>query len=132
MKKRLVTLLGISAIILFALTGCVGNSMSFAWSIIGGSHTEGNNSWTITANTVNGHASRKINFSADNLAALHVKNTNSEGKVSITLTQGNTEKTFDVSGTFDGSIDTSAFAPGKITIRLDFESAKTVDVAVNW
>jgi len=88
--------------------------------------------WTISAKTINGHVSQTIDFSSDDLAALHVKNTNSDGKVSLVLTEGIATKTFDVTGTYDGSIDTSAFTPGKITIRLNLENAKNIDVSVNW
>jgi len=132
MKKRFFALIGIFTLLSIILAGCGGNYMSYSWSVTGESHTLGDNNWTITASTVNGHASRNVNLTSDNLTALHVKNTNSNGKVSLALTQGNAEKTFDVSGTFDGNIDASSFTPGKITIRLNFENAKTVDVAVNW
>jgi hypothetical protein len=42
------------------------------------------------------------------------------------------EKTFDLTGTFDGNIDTSAFTPGKLSIRLNLDKAKGVDVEVKW
>jgi len=128
MKKRFTALVGILAILVVATTGCVSSSLSGTMmikSIMPGK-------WTISANSVNGHISQKTVFSADELAALHVKNSSSAGTVSLVLTQDDINKTFDVSGTFDGYIDTSAFTPGKITIRLNLESAKDVNVSVKW
>jgi archaellum component FlaG (FlaF/FlaG flagellin family) len=131
MSKRLIAFIGALALVA-ALAGCGGNSMSNAWSALNESHTIEAESWTISASAVNGHAARKVNLSSDNLAALHVKNTNRGGKVFLVLAQGGAEESFDVSGSFDGSIGAGAFLPGKITMRLNFESAKDVDVAVSW
>ena len=114
MKKRLIAL-GVLAALVFVLAGCVGSpSMSSAWSGTGISRNTLVDSWTISAKTLNGHATRNEDLNADHLAALHANNTNSGGKVSLILTQGDIEKTFDITGEFDEGIDASDFAPGRI------------------
>ena len=128
MKKRIVVFIGVVTILAVVLAGCVTSSLS--GTIMTKNLSTGN--WTISANTVNGHISQKVDFSSADLAALYVRNTNSSGTVSLVLTQGDISKTFDVSGSFNGSIDTSAFAPGKITIRLNLDNAKDVSVNVKW
>ena len=128
MKKRIIALLGIFTLLAVIMAGCVSSSLT--GTMMTKYLTSGN--WKISANTAKGYVSQSIDISSSELAALYVKNTNSDGTVSLVLIQGDINKTFDVSGTFDGSIDTSAFAAGKITIRLNLDSAKNVDVAVKW
>ena len=127
MKKRLIAILGILAIVIM-MAGCVSSSLS------GVMMTKNLRSghWKISANTVSGHISQTADFSAKDLAALYVKNTNSSGAVSLVLIQGDVSKTFDVSEAFDDNIDTSAFTAGKITIRLNLDSAKNLNVTVKW
>ena len=128
MKKRFIALLGIAILLIVILAGCVSSSLT--GTMMTKNLSSGN--WMISANTANGYVSQSIDFSAGDLAALSVKNTSSDGTVSLVLTQGDTIEVFDVSGTFNGSIDTSAFTPGKITIRMNLDSAKDVDVVVTW
>ncbi len=132
MKKRLVICVGILALLTVILAGCGGMTMSSSWSHTGLSHTEEENSWEITASKVNGHTSRSQEFSADNLAALHVQNTNGAGNVSVLLTQGDTEKTVDVTGEFNESIDMAGFEAGSLTLRLNFENAEDVSIMITW
>jgi len=127
MKKMFIAILGIFAV-LVVMAGCVSSSLS--GTMMTRSISPGR--WRISANTANGHVSQAVDFSEEDLAALYVKNTNSDGTVSLELTQGDINTTFDVSGEFDGNIDTSAFAPGKLTIRLNLDKVKGVDVSVNW
>jgi hypothetical protein len=131
MKKRLTTF-GVLVLLAVVLVGCA-NVVTNAWSYTGMSKNDAkDDSWAISAKTVDGYASRSLDLNAANLAALHVDNTNSEGKVFLVLTQGDTEKTFDISGKFNGEIDTSAFEPGKIKLRLNFEKVKDLDLYVKW
>lgn len=132
MKKRSIALLGILTIFVVMLAGCGGRAISFSWFAVGESHSSGVSSLAISAQSVNGHASRNVTFTPDNLAALHAKNTNSSGKVLLVLKQGDTEKVFDISKDFDGKIDTSAFKEGEINLRLNFENAENMNVYLSW
>jgi len=128
MKKGYIALIGLLAILVVVMAGCITSSLT--GSMMTKNLTNGH--WRITANTLGGHVSQTIDASAEDLAALYVKNANSSGTVSLVLTQDDTSKTYDVSGSFDGSIDTSMFIPGKVTIRLNIIGARNIDVTVKW
>ncbi len=132
MKKRIALFAGMVALLIVILTGCGGMAVSSSWSYSGLKHTVEENSWEISASRVNGNASRNIEFSADNLAALHAENTNGAGNISILLTQGDTKKTVDVSGDFNDDIDMSDFEPGKVRLRLEFKNTEGVSISVTW
>lgn len=139
MKKRSILLVGVGVLLVVALAvivfvlgggkiGEVSNSLSGTMMYT----QEKNDSWTISANTLKGHIIRRVDFSSDNLAALHVDNTNSGGTVSLKITQGDIEKTFDISGDFSQEIDMSGFKPGRISLYLDFEGTKDVKLDIKW
>jgi len=130
MLKR-ITALGLLLILAVTLIGC-GTAVSYSWVATTVSSNAKVDSWTISAKSIDGHASRNIDMTSEKLAALHAENTSSDGGVFLVMTQGDTEKTFDLSGEFNGSIDTSAFEPGRVKLRLNFEKAKDVKVYINW
>jgi len=128
MKKRFFVMVGVLIILTTLLSGC----MTSSYSGVNVSSAFLPDHWSISASSINGYFSKTVNFSADQMAALQVKNTNSDGTVTLTLAQGSTVKTFDVSGTYEGNIDMSAFTTGKISMRLDFGSAKEVKTTMSW
>lgn len=139
MKKRSIMLVGVGVVLVVALAvivfvlgggkiGEVSNSLSGMMLL----NQEKADSWTISASTLKGHAIRRIDFSSDNLSALHIDNANSGGTVSLTITQGDTEKTFDINENFSGDIDMSGFKSGRISLRLDFKEAKDVKLVMKW
>jgi len=128
MKKRLFALLGVLLVLTVALTGCT----VFSGSAAGRLSITKAASWTITASSVNGHESRKVNMSADNLAALKVVSTNNEGTVSLVITEGDNTRTVDISGQYSGNIDTSGFTAGKINLRLNYEKVKDANIIITW
>ncbi|MCL2351860.1 MAG: hypothetical protein FWC55_04930 [Firmicutes bacterium] len=131
MRKRLITL-GLLAALTAALVSCGEETMSNAWSATNAAWDLQSDSWTITADSVNGHATRNVTLSSDSLVAMHAKTANSSGRISLVATQGSTERTFDINGDFDENIDMSDFSQGKVSLRLEFEDAKDVDVFLNW
>ena len=134
MRRKFMRLAAVFAALALVLGGC--NYMSFSGSYVNLSKTFTNNSWALTAKSVNGNASRSVDLTAGNLAALRVSNTNSGGTVELVLTEGEGEggvsQTYDITGPFDGAIDASAFSPGKISMRLNFSGAKDLDLKINW
>ncbi|MCL2343519.1 MAG: hypothetical protein FWC62_06450 [Firmicutes bacterium] len=128
MKKKIFAALCVFVVLTVLFAGCsvfVGAEFNRI-SVVKGT------TWTITASSLNGHESRTINMSADNLAALKVDSTNSAGTMSLTITQGSTTRTVDISNQFSGNIDTSGFTAGKVSFRLDYGSAKDVKITINW
>lgn len=91
-----------------------------------------NNTWSASLNRANGSSRVDYTFTAANLNAMTVRNENAEGSVSLTFTQGNTVKTFDITGDFNGNIDMSGFAAGRIRLRLVFENARNVNTLISW
>ncbi|MDR2956909.1 MAG: hypothetical protein LBU61_01840 [Coriobacteriales bacterium] len=134
MRKRIITcgLLIVSIVLVIALIGCSDKAMSYSWSTTGESHDVQADSWTILAKTVDGHASRNVEMSSDNLKAIHIENTNTVGSVFLVVTQGKTEETYTITGPFSGGIDTSMFSPGKLTLRVNFEKAENVSLVITW
>lgn len=128
MKKRLIAL-GILLIFAVVLAACGGQSMSFSGSHSGMEKEMKENSWKITAKSLNGTATRTVSMDA---TYLYVDNTNSEGKVFLIITQGKVEKTVEIGEEFSDGIDMSDFEAGRVKLRLKFEKAKNVDVAIFW
>ena len=106
MNIRKLIIIVILAVITVALIGC-GNYNSWSGTMISNSSTR--NGWTISARTLRGHSTRTINLNAENLDALRIDSKNEDGAVTFTMTQGVAEKVTDISGEFNGSIDTSEF-----------------------
>jgi hypothetical protein len=131
--KKLISL-GMITMLVFSLVACGygGTAYTSSWSTRNLTHNSRHESWMITADSVNGHAMRRIDLSIEELFALHVNSSNSDGSISATLTQGDTVEVFDISGEFSDNLDTSNFEAGKIRLRLDFDNAIDVDLFVNW
>ncbi|MCL2343518.1 MAG: hypothetical protein FWC62_06445 [Firmicutes bacterium] len=128
MKKKIFAALCVFAMLTVLLAGChvvYGDSINCV-SLLKGT------TWTVTASFVDGHESRTVDMSADNLAALKVDSTNSAGTISLKLTQGSTTRTVDISNQFSGNIDTSGFTAGKVDMRVDYKSAKDIKITINW
>ena len=88
--------------------------------------------WDISVASVDGRAWREINFSAQNLNALHVRSANNYGTVRLRLIQGDTEIITDLTEYFYGHPATSYFEPGQIRLRLDFINAEGVNISISW
>ncbi|MCL2817278.1 MAG: hypothetical protein FWD39_02690 [Clostridiales bacterium] len=132
MKKRFIAL-GMLLIFAIALAGCVGNGMVFSGSSSGMRKELKDGSWKITAKSINGTATRTVYMNAlDVKGAMRVTNANSEGKVFLIISQGDVEKTVELSGEFSEDIDMSDFEPGSVKLRLKFEKAKDVKVTITW
>ena len=114
----------------FVLFG--SNAGLYSWSGTMLSRNDRADSWIISANTVNGNGRRNINFTYDNLNNLHVENKNGDGTVLIKLTQGNNEKTIDVTGEFNEYIDMRDFEPGRINMRIVFEKVRDLRIEIKW
>ena len=64
---------------------------------------------------------------------LRVTSSNKQGEAYLVLTQGDTEETVNLTGSFDSFVDMSRFTPGQITMSFLYEDAGevTVDVQLN-
>jgi hypothetical protein len=126
-----VTIALVAGILIFVFTreGITVNSGSFSGkrpsNISGGV-------WKAELLTANGHSRVDYTFSADDLASMRVDSTNSAGRISLVITQGDVERTIDISGEYSGDIDMSAFKPGRLRLLLNYENAEEVDVVVSW
>jgi len=131
MKKSPFVVMGILVVLVVVLAGCA-NAVLFSGTSVNRMSVSKATSWTTTASYVDGNESRTVNMSADDLAALNVTSTNSSGTLSFTITQGDAKRTVDISGQFSGSIDTSGFTAGKVSMRLDYTSAKDTNISITW
>lgn len=91
-----------------------------------------NDTWVATAKSINGNSRVDVTLNAENLAAFRVDATNDSGKVFLKLTQGDVEKTIEITGAFNDKIDMGDFQPGRIRLRLEFEHAGVVNVIMHW
>jgi len=139
MKKAILILAILLAIStgLLAPMGCTAcdsrtGSVTSSWSGRNMSYDVAENSWRISAGALRGRSTRMLDFTAENLAALRIDSTNSSGEVRFTIVQGNVTESIEVSDGFDQLIDTSAFAPGHISLRLDFEQVENLQITVRW
>jgi len=107
-------------------------TLSFSGSNSGMSSTQQDNGFTINAQRVNGRNRMHVNFSTTNLNSLQVNNTNTAGRMYLELTQGDVVRRTDITGSFNGTIDTSAFEPGRVTVRVIYERAEGVNISVRW
>jgi len=130
--KKLIALLS-TLVLTLTIAGCAsGAGARSAWS---GRNIEQNSlrdSWTITAATLRGRSTRTVDMTTDQLAALHVTSFLSGGEVQLTITQGNVSASFYLTGEYNQAIDTGAFEPGQIDLRLDFWDAEDVHVNMGW
>ena len=136
MKEKMVNrkkwVVGILAVLAFVLVGCDNAVVTTNWVATNERSTSTSDSWSYTARSIRGNARRDIDFSAEELSNLHVNSINSEGSIRLTLLQGDTEEVFDISGSFYGNIDTSAFEPGRIRLALRFDNARDIELFINW
>ena len=130
MKKRFV-MLGIFVMLAVVLAGCQGTGSVWAASSETNDKIEAD-SWTFTAKHASGHTAKDFDFSSDQLAVFHIESTCREGEIFLVLTQGDAERAFDISGKFDGFVDTRDFEPGTVRVRLNLEEAYDVRVVLSW
>jgi len=131
-------------VFIFSRQGVAVNSGTFSSSSLGfsvgiqvgagarGISNVSNNTWTASLNSGNGTSRVDYTFTAACLDAFSVRSENAEGEIRLVLIQGDAERTFDITGNFNQNIDLSDFEPGRIRLRLEFESARDVDTLVSW
>ena len=131
--KRIIAFFSILAISAAALSGCGANTTIASWTTSGTvtnqSQDEG---WFIAVARANGHIRRDATFTQDNIYHFFIRSSNTGGEVRLTLTQGDTEVEFDLTGETDVFPILSGFQPGNIRLRLDFDSATDVEVLITW
>ena len=130
MKKAISIVL--VTILLLTLVGCNAQSMTNSWKCTNLNNEMTTKGWKIQAQSIEGYASRKLDFNAENLVALHVDNVNSAGEVLLIISQDSVSQTFTLSPNFSGRLDLGKFSPGKITVRLEFKNAKGIDLTMVW
>jgi len=156
-KKMLIAIIVVAALVIIGIIvaaamlfsnreGVVFNSGTFSTTSSGTTFSIGvhardgrnglfnvsNNSWRATPNTANGSSRVDYTFTTANLEAMTVRSTNAEGRISLIFTQGDVERTFDITRDFHENVDMSDFAPGRIRLRLEFENARNVDTLISW
>ena len=122
----------IAAAVLFFVLPTGFGAGYYSWYGTNLSRSAKADSWTISANTVNGSGTRNLEFDSVNLSALHVESVNKEGTVLLKLTQGDTKKFINITGGFAAYIDMNDFKPGSIKMSLEFEKVKNLKLKINW
>ncbi|MCL2586699.1 MAG: hypothetical protein FWE31_00480 [Firmicutes bacterium] len=114
------------------LTGCYTTSFSGSSSNL--NHNESNGVWTITAASVNGRLTRTFNITQAGLDMFMVSSFNTQGEVELVITQGDTRKALDITSGFlvPQRVDLDEFEAGRISVRLNFTSARAVATVVSW
>ncbi|MCL2415568.1 MAG: hypothetical protein FWD01_02040 [Defluviitaleaceae bacterium] len=128
-----------------AIIAVITLSLMFVFSRFGGAWWSGsfsasnfsrhirNDGINVSARSLNGHIQTNIDFdNAEALANIHTESTNASGEAMLILTQGNTERAFDISGQFNGNLDMSGFETGRIRFRFEFQNAQDVEIHINW
>jgi hypothetical protein len=116
----------------FTTSGGTGFTFGITPGERGGISNVSNNTWRASPSSANGSSRIDYTFTTANLEAMTVRSTNSEGKISLSFTQGDTERIFDITGEFHENIDMSGFEPGRIRLRLVFDNARDVNTVVSW
>jgi len=91
-----------------------------------------NGVWEISATRANGYSSRNPILSAEEMSAFRVESINDSGSIFLKIQQGDREEIFDISQNFNGYIDLSSFAIGRLTILMQFEHATNLNTTVSW
>jgi len=132
MTKKIIAIAVALALVL-AIAGCasgVGARSSWSGRNIQQSSPQG--SWTITAAALRGHSTRTLDLTAEELATLYINSTIGGGEVQLTISQDDVLESVYLTGEFGQVIDTSAFEPGQISLRLDFWQAEDLIVHMRW
>jgi|GEM_PF-1890489 len=127
---------------MIGVTGCIPWALgetSSVWTMMvesGLNEERTLTTWEITANSLRGNGRRDISLTAEQLAAFHVQSGMTSGTVSLTLTQGETLQTWELSNGSDENIGNfltlDAFLPGQIRLELNFDRTENVNVYVDW
>ena len=130
--KQIISLMGLIVLLTtILLAGC--DSSAQVGIFMNRSDRLQNEIWTFTAGSANGHITRNINMTNENLAAFHVDSRGiNSGETSLIITQGDTTKTIDLTNGFNEHIDMQEFSPGRIRLRLQFDSARNVNMVISW
>jgi len=96
------------------------------------SSTRFENGFSVNAQYISGSHRIHLNFYTSNLSNLQIRSTNTAGQIFIELTQGNVIRRTDITGNFNGSIDTNAFEPGRVTVRVIYERAEEINFSASW
>jgi len=94
--------------------------------------TRHHSGFAINAQRANGRARMHVNLTTENLENMNAVNSTAYGRMYLELTQGDVVRLTDISGMFNGGIYTSAFEPGRVTIRVIFERAEGVNFSIRW
>jgi hypothetical protein len=120
------------AIAIFVVNGMAYSSGTFIMK----SESRNSDSWTFSAREANGHSSIVRNLSQGELDTFFVDSRIADGEMFLILSQGEINQIINLS---EGTLNLSAkdlgmdvFNPGRISIQLKFDSAKNVDVNINW
>jgi len=88
-------------------------------------------SWIISAGRINGNSQRAVTIDADRYLAIDSSSTG--GSISLTITQNEVIKTFDLTAESEVVIVlASYFEPGVIQLQLDFDESRDVYVNLAW
>ena len=91
-----------------------------------------NDTWRVRSSRANGYSRVYYIFDETDLATMHVNSRNATGSIHLTFTQGDLERTVDISNEYYGYIDLSGFEPGEVRLRLEFEDAVQINITISW
>jgi hypothetical protein len=76
--------------------------------------------------------SKTFSLSDEELAAFHVTGNCDSGRLYLRISQGETAQTIDISDSFNGSVDLSAFQAGKVKLLIFNDEAKNASITISW
>jgi len=91
-----------------------------------------NRQWSVSFKTSGEELAKTVSMNADDLAAFHVIGNCDSGELYLKISQGETEKDFDISDYFNDAIDLSEFQTGKIKLTIYNHDARNASVTISW
>jgi len=116
----------------FTASGGTGFTFGVQAGGRGGISNVSNNTWRASPTRANGNSRVDYTFTDANLEAMTVRSTNTEGRISLVFSQGDVERTFDITDDFHENVDMSDFEQGRIRLRLVFDNAGNVNTLISW
>ena len=134
MKKltKMMAMLAVATFCVVVLSGCT----VFNGSSSNMNHTYANQTWTVTAASVNGNLRRNFDIGEENLSRISITATSTEGTIELVLSQGDVTQSIDITNGF-ATAQTMDFSASfdheeRVQIRLNFDSARNVNVVISW
>ena len=88
--------------------------------------------WNVSYKTSGGNIDRPVILGDSNLSAFSASSSCVQGRIFLTITQGETSKTIEITGFDNVSVDLSDFEPGWLTLSLHNDKAVDASILLKW